>query len=126
MNLVFNRDLKMEYSWLPKGITSAIVNQLHSGSRGLIATFCSDGEFLCVWINKTVNSEWFASFLWILKYFLKLRRINYEDNVKIMLYNAPYHSSIATKEIIKKLRLSFFFLPPYSPALAPVEQFLKL
>ena len=43
-----------------------------------------------------------------------------------MLDNAPYHSSIATKEIIKKLRLSVYFLPPYSPALAPVEQFFKI
>ena len=126
MSLVFNKDLRMDYSWLPKGITSAIINQIHSGSKGLIAAFWSDGEFICACLNQTVNSEWFKAFLWILKFFLKMRKIDYENNAIIMLDNAPYHSSKETKDAINKLLLNVYFLPPYSPILAPVEQFFKL
>ena len=78
MSLVFNKDLRMNYSWLPKGITSAIINQIHLGSKGLIAAFRSDEEFICVCLNQTVNSEWFKVFLWILKFFLKIRKFYYE------------------------------------------------
>ena len=70
MNHDFNKDLKSDYSWLPKGVTSSIVNQIHSGSNSLITAFWSDGEFICAVLNSTVNSDWFQAFLWIIKYFL--------------------------------------------------------
>ena len=126
MSQAFNRDIKMEYSWLPRGVTSSIINQIHSGSKSLITAFWSDGEYVGALLDETVNSDWFQLFLWIIKYFLKLRKIDtFEDSV-IMLDNASYHSSSITKEAIKKLGMNVCFLPPYSPVLAPVEQFFKL
>ena len=58
----FNHNLKMEYSWLPKGITSAIINQNYSGSKSLIVAYCSDGEYLWMALKETVNSEIFWVF----------------------------------------------------------------
>ena len=58
----FNHNLKMEYSWLPKGITSAIINQNYSGSKSLIVAYCSDGEYLWMTLKETVNSEIFWVF----------------------------------------------------------------
>ena len=126
MNHDFNKDLKRDYSWLPKGVTSSIVNQIHSGSNSLITAFWSDGEFICAVLNSTVNSDRFQAFLWIIKYFLELRKIDVISKSIIMLDNAPYHWSKRTKEIMQKLELNISFLPPYSPILTPVEQFFKI
>ena len=46
MNLVFNEDLKMNYNWLPKGISASIINDAYIGSKSLIAAFWSDGEYI--------------------------------------------------------------------------------
>ena len=43
-----------------------------------------------------------------------------------MLDNASFHTSKDTKEKLINLGLNAKFLPPYSPILAPVEQFFKL
>ena len=126
MKQASNRDIKTEYSWMSKGITSSIINQIHTGSKSLIAAFWSDGEYVWALLNETVNSTCFQSFLCITKYFLKLRKIDvFEDSV-IGLDNASYHSSSQTKEAMKRLGMNIRFLPPYSPALAPVEQLFKL
>ena len=62
MSLVFKRDLKIEYSWLPRGITSSIINQTYSGRNSMIAAFCSDGQYICALINDTINSQCFQGF----------------------------------------------------------------
>ena len=59
MSLVFNRNLKIEYSWLSRGITSSIINQTYSGRNSMIAAFCSDGQYICALINDTINSQCF-------------------------------------------------------------------
>ena len=118
MKQATNRDIKMEYSWMPKGITSSIINQIHTGSKSLIVAFWSDGEYVWALLNESVNSTCF-------QYFLKQREIDvFEDSV-IVLDSASYHSSSQTKEAMKKLGMNISFLPPYSPALAPVEQFFN-
>ena len=126
MNRVFNKDIKIEYSWLPKGVTSAIVNQLHTGSKSMLAAFCSDGEYIWAVINRTVDSEIFCEFLWIVNYFLELRKLNWKDKSVIVIDNAPYHWSSRTTDKMIGLDLNIKYLPPYSPMLAPVEGLFKL
>ena len=121
----FNRDLKMEYSWLPKGITSAIINQIYRGSKSMITAFWSDGEYIWVVLNENVNSSCFQDFLSILNYFLELRSLNSPNKTVVILDNAAYHSSKDTKDKMKNMNYNFMFLPPYSPILAPVEQYFK-
>ena len=55
MSLV--RDIKTEYSWLPRGATSSIANQIYSGSKSLISSFWSDGEYVWALLDETVNSD---------------------------------------------------------------------
>ena len=43
----------------------------------------------------------------------------------LLLDNATHHKSKETKEKYLDLKLSVTFLPPYSPALSPVEIFFK-
>ena len=125
MSLHFNKDLKMEYSWLPKGITSSFINQIHYESKSIISAFWSDGEYICEIIDSTVNSIIFGSFLWILKYFLKMRNLYDNDKSVVILDNASYHTSKQKIRIFKYLCLNVQILPPYSPTLDPVEVFFK-
>ena len=121
----FNKDLKMEYSWLPKGVTSSIINQFYCGSTSMLTAFWSDGEYIWVILNDTVNSTRFSDFLWIVRYFLDLMDLNTPDKTIILLDNAAYHRSYETKEKLKELNLNTIFLPPYSPVFAQVEQYFK-
>ena len=105
----FNRDLKMEYSWLPKGRTSAIINQIYRGSKSMINAFWSDGECIWVILNENVNSDCFQDFLSILNYFLELRNLNSSEKTLIMVDNAAYHSSRDTKDKMKNMNFDFMF-----------------
>ena len=58
----------MNYSWRPKGFASSIINDVYIGSKSLIPAFWSDGEYICVTLNQTVDSEWFQGFIWIVKF----------------------------------------------------------
>ena len=39
----------------------------------------------------------------------------------VVLDNAAFHKSTATKEIIQNAKCELLFLPPYSPDLMPIE-----
>ena len=75
----------MEYSWLPKGNTSSIVNQIHSSTKSKLAAFCSDGEYIRALINKTFCTQVFE--IYILKYFLQMRELHSNNKSTIILYN---------------------------------------
>ena len=64
--------------------------------------------------------------LWIIRYFNQARSTLSIENTLLILDNAPYHISESTKGKILKLNLNAIYLPPYSPILAPVEQFFML
>ena len=126
MNQVFNKDLKMNYRWLPKGVTSSIINQVNIGNKNLIAAYWSDGEYIWATLNQAVNSEWFESFLWIVKHLLKTRKLDINKDVTLVLDNASYHSLNYTKERLADHGFNTKFLLSYSPSLAPVEQLFKI
>ena len=46
MNQAFNKNIKTEYSWVTKWITSTIINQKHSGSKSMLLAFCTDGDII--------------------------------------------------------------------------------
>ena len=125
MNVVFNRDLKTNYSWLPKGIAGKIINKNVSGRCTLIASIFSDGNFLRMIVDDTVKTFEFWTFLLILKYTLHQSKILKEFNIWVTLDNAPVHTSHRSKEILKWLDIEIHFLSPHSPDLAPVELFFR-
>ena len=71
MNDHFNRSLKREYSWLPRGITSLIINNFAKGSWSMISAILSNGEFIWLIINGSGTSEKFWQFLSIINYAIK-------------------------------------------------------
>ena len=64
--------------------------------------------------------------MWIIKYFLKIRKINYQRNAIVVLDNASYHSSKNTRDKLVDLCFNAKYLPPYSPTFVLVEQLFKL
>ena len=49
MNAVFNRDLKNNYSWLPKGVAGKIINKTITGRCTLISSIFLM-EIFYVWL----------------------------------------------------------------------------
>ena len=124
-SLLFNKETKQWYSWIPKGHTSAVINQTVSGSLSMISAFCSNGEFMCSIYRSTVNSTVFCDFVKLLEYSLAKINIDIKTEVVIVLDNASYHWSSKTVEWLRHHAISVEFLPPYCPNLAPVENLFK-
>ena len=126
MNDHFNRSLKREYSWLPRGITSSIINNFAQGSWSMISAILSNGEFIWLIINGSGTSENFWQFLSIINYAIKSTMKDSERRFLYVMDNASIHHSNLTISKMKDLNLSIMFLPAYSPELAPVENFFRL
>ena len=124
-NLYFNKETKQSYNWIPKGWTSAVINQTVISSLSMISAFLSNNEFLCSLYYSTVDSFVFCDFVKLLKYSLTKLNVDIKTQVIVVLDNASYHRSAQTAEWFKHNEISVEFLPPYWPNLAPVETLLK-
>ena len=126
MSALFNRAIKRNYSWLPVGKTSSIINSLTWGSCWIISAVLTNGEFLSIILEDTGKETNFWDFLCILKYAVHYIYMKEESDYIIMWDNASIHCSKLSLKTAKNLNLSIAFLPPYSPFLAPVELFFKI
>ena len=121
----FTRAVKAEYSWLPVGKSSIVINDLCKGSASLIMAAGSDGRWFGIIRQGTIDSKIFWMFLMLLKQILQVTEKNKQKFPTIILDNARIHSSYYTKEIANKLKLDLKFLPPYCPEVAPVEHVFR-
>ena len=126
MNAPFNINIKREYSWLQRGITSSIINTSAQGSCTIISGILSNGEFLCMILDGTRDSDKFWEFLSILNYAIEFTKINIRKEYYLMMDNATIYYSFATKSIINRLKLNIMYLPAYSSELVPIEKFFRL
>ena len=126
MKQAFNRSLINNYSWLPKGINSSILNINAKGRWSMITAVWWDGEFIVQIFNSTINSQLFQQFLCVLNYALKYEIKNCIQNVIICMDNAAIHTSKSTIKVLSNMKHKTNFFPPYWPHLAPVELFFKL
>ena len=60
--LFFNRELKNQYYWLPKGLTSSVVSTFVTGRWSMISVIMSNGEFILLIIEDTENTKKFWDF----------------------------------------------------------------
>ena len=111
-NPLFNKETKQSYSWIPKGWTSAVINQTVSGSISMISAFLSNSEFLCSLYHSTVDSFVFCDFVKLLKYSLTKLNIDIKTQVVVVLDNASYHRSAQTIEWFKYHGISVEFCHP--------------
>ena len=117
----FSRSVNKNYSWLPKGWSSSIVNLNKKGSWSMIAALWWDGEFLIQIVKSTVNQSKFQKFFCILNFWLNSLMKSEKENIIVNLDNASIHTSALTRRLFWAFGIKVWFLPPYSPKLAPIE-----
>lgn len=118
----FDRSLRQEYSWLPKGENQPIINSTWVGKCTLILATSSDGKWFGLIKNNIVKSLDFWIFLKLIsKIFESFFK---EDKVKnvLLIDNAPTHKSKLSTKMMEELKLEVMFLIPYWPEQAPVEK----
>ena len=124
-NLAFSRDLKQNYSWLPKGSISQVINLNISGTWSIIAGIWLDGQFLWMLVHSTVDSKIFQKYMSILKYAISKRDKLKNLQVTITLDNATIHNSDSKIERLKQLCLNVDFLPAYFSNVGTSGDFLQ-
>ena len=117
----YNRSIKQNYSSLPTGRSERIINDRWQGRAVIIFALVSSGDWIALIGNKTTNSTLFIRFLFILKKFTEICLELVEDPIMVTLDNSSIHLTDNTKRAAEILKMKFFFLPPFSPSLAPVE-----
>ena len=68
------KELRPQYSWLPKGYGSQILNIMSFKSWGLITALGSDGNYICMICNETINSHTFSQFLKMKKNWVSMNK----------------------------------------------------
>ena len=118
---VLNRNTKTVYSWSQKGVEPEIQNTLINGSVSVILAVFSNGWFYCTIMNHTINGRIFETFWNNLIDWCRT-----EENIKskeliAIIDNWPSHRKKTTWSSMRRKDWKVFFLPAYSPVLAPVE-----
>ena len=108
----FDRSVKNQYSWLPKGEDAPILNNV-KGKVTFILGSWSTGEWFSVVIVGTVDSLKFCVFLKLLENIFNKSTAKIEDFPKVVHDNARTHSSKLTKRVIELEPYGVRFSAPY-------------
>ena len=117
----FSNELWNERSWLKRGVNSEIISMRFRGSVSLILAVTSDGDYFGATIKSRLNSDSFIDFILKLEDWIEQRNIRNGREIIVILDNCSIHRSRVTKEALKETKIKFWYLPQYSPSLAPVE-----
>ena len=117
----FGRWVQTNYSWLPKGITSPIVNARWRGRANLIFGLWSNGRWMAVIQNENGTAKNFKLFMIFLKKYIHSW---YKSSVQpywVILDNSAIHFTESVRKLAKTIGIEHNSIPSYSPNLAPVE-----
>lgn len=107
--------------WIPKLVQNQVTSNVRLEGINFICGLASTGEvFYTVNFGKT-NSDSFGWFIIKMVEFLDGQDIDWRSNTVIMVDNAQYHRSEATKKLIVNMKVPLMFLGPYQFRVAPVE-----
>lgn len=99
--------------WIPKLVKNQITSNVRLEGINFICGLASSGEvFYTVNLGKT-NSDSFTWFIIKLVEYLDSQDSEWRSNTVIMVDNAQYHRSDATKKLINNLKIPLMFLGPY-------------
>ena len=121
-----NRHIKNSYSWSEKGIQKEAKSIIFSVNVSLVLALCSNGDWICLLTNTTIESNKFVNFIEVIQQWLqKYDNFGYNE-VMYLLDNWPYHKNRASLSKLKKLHATIMFLPAYTPHYAPVEVWFSI
>ena len=118
----FDRSIRNNYSWLPKGEDNPIGNDRVWGKSTLILATWNTWEWFGAIIVGTVDSEKFCIFMKLLELIVKVLHSDDAEKPTVLIDNARTHTSKAARRIIHNLSYKTRYLAPYCPEIAPVEQ----
>ena len=117
---VISKNTRINYSWLPKGLSCPITNVKLNNSISLISAIWSNGFFLSALVKGSNNSEIFLKFL---ERMIKELQVNWDIWIHrwiILLENWSIHKSKLITDYLKQWKAKVYFIIPYSPELAPI------
>ena len=116
-----NRHIKNNFSWSLKGKEYEAKNSPFIGSLNWIMAIWSNGNWLCLLMNQTSNSEIFSMFCRELNKWLNKNEFFDFSNVIVTMDNSSIHKWQNVTKILNKMKAKIVFLPAYSPQFAPIE-----
>ena len=121
-----NREIKTRYSWGLKGKPIEAKNWSFSGSISWILAIWSNGSWIWLLCNSSVDSSKFIWFIKIMKRWLEDNNNFGYNQIDLLLDNCSFHKSIKTQKYLKKLLYNIYYIPAYSPEFAPIEMCFSL
>ena len=121
----FDREIRENYSWLPKRVGGSIIGEPIRGKSSLILSVFPNGSWIAMVQDGTINSQAFSFYLEVISKVIKRAKKSEDNNMKILIDNAAIHHSELTRNALKALKLDIIYLPPYTPEFAPVELWFK-
>ena len=121
----FNKDTKLNYSWLKRGYSCSIKNFLFKGSINWVSAIATNG--LCMNLFKywsTTQQEITLFIELMFEYLQKYQKIK-PDEVGIILDNWSWHRANSIIEYSKNINTRLYFIPSYCPEMAPVEVYFS-
>ena len=121
----FGRYVKTNYSWLPKGKTHPIINEICRGSANILLGLLIEGTWLWMILDWPNTSN---TFLNILVHSEEVYRYTWNQGslpVKVMLDNASVHLTQKVKRLSSHLSLELNYFPLYWPILSQLSYFLS-
>ena len=125
MRAQYQNNTAKHYSWLRRGISWSFRNIKFQNSINMITAITTSGYSVSYLKYGTTTSQTIVDFLKVLLGFIK--RVDGVDGSKIgiILDNCQCHRTKKVKEFAQRSSLRLYFLPSYSPELAPVETYFS-
>ena len=120
-----NRNTRPNYSWGLRSKSIEWKNISLVGRISWIMVIFSNGVWMVLTTQNTINSILFFQFLIVLCNWVEKLDIFQEKEILMILDNWSSHRSHRVQEFMADCRIKLCFIPPYSPHLAPVEQIFR-
>ena len=118
--------MKINYSWGVKGYHVEAKNSPFAGSVNAWMAILSNGSFIAMLTNETINSQKFILFLTQLHRLLKNNEWFEFKDVLILLDNWSIHKSAEVQTRLLQMNHKVMFLPAYTPQWAPIENWFGI
>ena len=117
-----NRNAKNAYSRGVKGCSIKCQNSIIAGSASMIIAICSNGAWITLVTNETINSNKFAWFLKILADWLHSHNYFGNPHAMLLLDNCSIHKGSLTVIVLQSFSFKTLFIRVFSSYFPPVEQ----
>ena len=120
-----NQDTKQNYSWLQRGKSWSVQNIKFKKSINVIAAVTTTGLCINMFKYGRTTKETVITFIKFLLNYLKNHDQLSSQDIAIVLDNCAPHRAKNVMEYCKAAGVKLYYLPQYSPELAPIEVYFS-